>query len=71
MGKDLDGGMKAFMLDWYHGSIALYKVAELINLCIVLQMLGVYDWEGSNPMPPEFWTFSTLLPFHPCKSNYN
>ncbi|KAM1657956.1 hypothetical protein ACFX1Q_046112 [Malus domestica] len=30
-------------------------------------ILGVYDWEGSNPMPPEFWTRSTLLPSHPSK----
>ncbi|XP_004305790.1 PREDICTED: beta-amyrin synthase-like [Fragaria vesca subsp. vesca] len=32
-----------------------------------MAMLGVYDCEGSNPMPPEFWTFSTLIPFHPSK----
>ena len=32
-----------------------------------MAILGVYDWEGSNPMPPEFWTGSTLLPFHPSK----
>ncbi|CAL2244729.1 unnamed protein product [Prunus armeniaca] len=32
-----------------------------------MAILGVYDWEGSNPMPPEFWTYPTLLPFHPSK----
>ncbi|RXH88985.1 hypothetical protein DVH24_000584, partial [Malus domestica] len=33
-------------------------------------ILGVYDWEGSNPMPPEFWTRSTLLPSHPRKHSF-
>ncbi|PRQ51807.1 putative alpha-amyrin synthase [Rosa chinensis] len=32
-----------------------------------MAILGVYDWEGSNPIPPEFWTYPTLLPFYPSK----
>ncbi|KAK9281889.1 hypothetical protein L1049_004796 [Liquidambar formosana] len=32
-----------------------------------LSILGVIEWSGSNPMPPEFWLFPTFLPMHPAK----
>ncbi|XP_022946791.1 beta-Amyrin Synthase 1-like isoform X2 [Cucurbita moschata] len=32
---------------------------------IWLSILGVYEWEGANPMPPEFWLLGKLLPFIP------
>ncbi|KAJ9189949.1 hypothetical protein P3X46_001193 [Hevea brasiliensis] len=32
-----------------------------------LSILGVYEWDGSNPMPPEFWVFPTIFPMHPAK----
>ncbi|KAK7359692.1 hypothetical protein VNO77_01655 [Canavalia gladiata] len=32
-----------------------------------LSILGVVDWCGSNPMPPEFWMLPTFLPVHPAK----
>ncbi|XP_022999284.1 beta-Amyrin Synthase 2-like isoform X1 [Cucurbita maxima] len=32
---------------------------------IWLSILGVYQWEGANPMPPEFWLLGKLLPFIP------
>nr|UTU07507.1 oxidosqualene cyclase 3 [Ailanthus altissimus] len=32
-----------------------------------LSILGVYDWSGCNPMPPEFWSFPSFLPIHPAK----
>ncbi|XP_065866273.1 lupeol synthase-like isoform X1 [Euphorbia lathyris] len=32
-----------------------------------LSILGVYEWDGSNPMPPEFWDFPTIFPMHPGK----
>ncbi|XP_050231956.1 lupeol synthase-like [Mercurialis annua] len=32
-----------------------------------LSILGVYEWDGSNPMPPEFWLFPQILPMHPAK----
>ncbi|KAK6142699.1 hypothetical protein DH2020_023047 [Rehmannia glutinosa] len=28
-------------------------------------ILGVFDWSGSNPMPPEFWLLPSFLPMHP------
>ncbi|KAL5653980.1 hypothetical protein ACJX0J_033299, partial [Zea mays] len=30
-----------------------------------LTVLGVYDWSGNNPMPPEMWLLPYHLPFHP------
>ncbi|KAK4476340.1 hypothetical protein RD792_015489 [Penstemon davidsonii] len=30
-----------------------------------LSILGVFDWSGSNPMPPEFWLLPSVLPMHP------
>ncbi|XP_019057482.1 PREDICTED: camelliol C synthase-like [Tarenaya hassleriana] len=32
-----------------------------------LSILGVFDWAGSNPMPPEFWILPSFLPIHPAK----
>ncbi|KAI8563345.1 hypothetical protein RHMOL_Rhmol03G0104700 [Rhododendron molle] len=30
-----------------------------------LSVLGVYEWAGCNPLPPEFWLFPSFLPYHP------
>ncbi|XP_028768530.1 beta-amyrin synthase-like [Neltuma alba] len=35
-----------------------------------LSILGVYEWNGSNPMPPEFWLLPSFLPMHPAKMWY-
>ncbi|KAI3974429.1 hypothetical protein MKX01_017922 [Papaver californicum] len=41
-----------------------------------LSVLGVYDWSGCNPLPPEFWLLPSVLPMHPgnmwvyCRSVY-
>ncbi|XP_074285418.1 lupeol synthase-like [Silene latifolia] len=32
-----------------------------------LTILGVYEWDGCNPMPPEFWLLPNILPLHPGK----
>ncbi|CAL0335335.1 unnamed protein product [Lupinus luteus] len=32
-----------------------------------LSILGLFDWCGSNPMPPEFWILPSFLPMHPAK----
>ncbi|WCJ37176.1 Lupeol synthase [Euphorbia peplus] len=32
-----------------------------------LAILGLFDWSGCNPMPPEFWVFPSFLPMHPAK----
>ncbi|XP_030547430.1 cycloartenol Synthase-like isoform X2 [Rhodamnia argentea] len=30
-----------------------------------LSVLGVYDWRGNNPLPPEIWLLPHILPIHP------
>ncbi|XP_057764021.1 dammarenediol II synthase-like [Salvia miltiorrhiza] len=32
-----------------------------------LSVLGVYEWDGCNPLPPEFWLFPSVFPYHPAK----
>ncbi|XP_061352215.1 beta-amyrin synthase-like isoform X2 [Gastrolobium bilobum] len=32
-----------------------------------LSILGLFDWSGANPMPPEFWMLPSFLPMHPDK----
>ncbi|KAF3617591.1 Beta-amyrin synthase [Capsicum annuum] len=30
-----------------------------------LSILGVFEWLGTNPIPPEFWIIPSFLPVHP------
>ncbi|KAK6152128.1 hypothetical protein DH2020_014763 [Rehmannia glutinosa] len=30
-----------------------------------LSVLGVYEWDGNNPLPPELWLLPDFLPMHP------
>ncbi|XVF86363.1 hypothetical protein PTKIN_Ptkin18bG0033700 [Pterospermum kingtungense] len=32
-----------------------------------LSILGLYDWSGCNPMPPEFWVLPSNFPINPAK----
>ncbi|KAL3700609.1 hypothetical protein R1sor_018631 [Riccia sorocarpa] len=32
-----------------------------------LAVLGVYDWRGLNPMPPEMWLLPYMVPVHPAR----
>ncbi|KAK8674736.1 hypothetical protein V6N13_032841 [Hibiscus sabdariffa] len=32
-----------------------------------LAILGIFDWSGCNPMPPEFWLLPSYFPVHPAK----
>jgi len=32
-----------------------------------MSTLGVYDWEGMNPVPPELWLLPHFLPIHPAR----
>ncbi|KAK4493064.1 hypothetical protein RD792_018106 [Penstemon davidsonii] len=32
-----------------------------------LSVLGVYEWDGCNPLPPEIWLLPDLFPIHPGK----
>jgi squalene/oxidosqualene cyclase-like protein len=33
----------------------------------VLAVLGLYDWEGLHPVPPELWLLPDWLPMHPSR----
>ncbi len=33
-----------------------------------LAILGVYEWEGINSVPPELWYLPFWLPFHPGRT---
>jgi squalene/oxidosqualene cyclase-like protein len=33
----------------------------------VLAVLGLYDWDGLHPIPPELWLLPPSLPFHPSR----
>ncbi|EXC33649.1 hypothetical protein L484_013846 [Morus notabilis] len=32
-----------------------------------MAILGVYEWDGCKPMPPEFWFYPSVVPLHPSK----
>ncbi|XP_058113469.1 cycloartenol synthase-like isoform X1 [Magnolia sinica] len=36
-------------------------------LSFLCQVLGVFEWSGNNPIPPEFWLLPSFLPFYPGK----
>lgn len=31
-----------------------------------LAIMGLFEWSGCNPMPPEFWLLPPVLPIHPA-----
>ncbi|KAK3427923.1 hypothetical protein EUGRSUZ_F04052 [Eucalyptus grandis] len=33
-------------------------------------IFGLFDWSGTNPMPPEFWILPSFLPMHPVVLTY-
>ncbi|XP_024993685.1 cycloartenol Synthase-like [Cynara cardunculus var. scolymus] len=35
---------------------------------IWLSVLGVYEWSGNNPLPPELWLVPYVLPVHPGRT---
>ncbi|KAK1408583.1 hypothetical protein QVD17_40483 [Tagetes erecta] len=68
LGEEPDGGLngactkaRKWILD--HGSVTAIPSWGKTWL----SMLGVYEWIGSNPMPPEFWILPSFFPMHPAK----
>ncbi|OMO82732.1 Terpenoid cyclases/protein prenyltransferase alpha-alpha toroid [Corchorus olitorius] len=66
LGEGVDGGEnnacargRKWILD-HGGAISIPSTGKHL-----LSMLGVYEWAGVNPIPPEFWTLPTFLPIHP------
>ena len=60
---------------WLSVCMLSYSFNTQINKCkffcliqkmlLLLQVLGIVDWSGCNPLPPEFWILPTFLPMHP------
>nr|B9X0J1.1 RecName: Full=Baccharis oxide synthase; Short=StrBOS [Stevia rebaudiana]BAH23676.1 baccharis oxide synthase [Stevia rebaudiana] len=68
LGEGPDGGLngactkaRKWILD--HGSVLASPSWGKIYLTI----LGVHEWEGCNPLPPEFWILPSIFPMHPAK----
>ncbi|GAV59745.1 Prenyltrans domain-containing protein/Prenyltrans_1 domain-containing protein [Cephalotus follicularis] len=65
LGEDKDGGDGAMerARKWIlnHGGATLIPSWGKMWLSV----LGVYDWNGNNPMPPETWLLPYSLPIHP------
>lgn len=66
LGEDADGGEGRAMTKaraWILGHGGATAITSWGKLW--LSVLGVYEWSGNNPLPPEFWLLPYFLPFHP------
>ncbi|KAL5178492.1 Cycloartenol synthase [Glycine soja] len=65
LGEDIDGGegaiQKARTWILHHGGVTYVPSWGKLWLSV----LGVYEWSGMKPIPPETWLFPYFLPFHP------
>nr|F8WQD0.1 RecName: Full=Shionone synthase; Short=AtaSHS [Aster tataricus]BAK52535.1 shionone synthase [Aster tataricus] len=68
LGEGPDGGLngactraRKWILD-HGGAIANPSWGK-----VWLSILGVHEWVGCNPLPPEFWLFPSFLPMSPGK----
>ncbi|KAL0374666.1 UNVERIFIED_CONTAM: Lupeol synthase, partial [Sesamum radiatum] len=52
-------GARKWILD-HGGAIAIPSWGKFW-----LSVLGVYEWDGCNPMPPELWLLPKFFPIHP------
>ncbi|CAM9000177.1 unnamed protein product [Rhodiola kirilowii] len=65
LGEDANGGKgemeraRKWILD-HGGATAITSWGKMW-----LSVLGVFEWSGNNPLPPEMWLFPYILPFHP------
>ncbi|XP_038720882.1 cycloartenol synthase 2-like isoform X1 [Tripterygium wilfordii] len=65
LGQDKDGGdgamwnARKWVLD--HGGATFIPSWGKMWLSV----MGVYEWSGMNPLPPETWLLPTFLPVHP------
>ncbi|KAL9158240.1 hypothetical protein ABFS82_08G055000 [Erythranthe guttata] len=65
LGQEIDGGDGAMhkARSWilHHGGATYTPSWGKFWLSI----LGVYEWDGNNPLPPEIWLLPYFLPVHP------
>ncbi|KAG4957578.1 hypothetical protein JHK85_043958 [Glycine max] len=69
LGEDINGGegaiqkARTWILD-HGGATYIPSWGKLW-----LSVLGVYEWSGMKPIPPEIWLFPYFVPFHPGPIN--
>ncbi|KAK1417057.1 hypothetical protein QVD17_26179 [Tagetes erecta] len=66
LGERMDGGEGSAMTNarkWVlnHGSVTHIPTWGKFWLTV----LGVYEWSGNNPLPPEMWLLPYFIPLHP------
>ncbi|EXC12812.1 Cycloartenol synthase [Morus notabilis] len=65
LGEPMDGGDGAMhkARSWilHHGGVSFIPSWGKIWLSV----LGVYEWSGNNPLPPEIWLLPYFIPVHP------
>ncbi|KAA8528201.1 hypothetical protein F0562_035548 [Nyssa sinensis] len=68
LGEEPDGGQNNAVKrarEWIHDHGGVTAIPSWGKTW--LSILGVYDWSGCNPMPPEFWMLPRFLPMHAAK----
>nr|XP_029154262.1 probable oxidosqualene cyclase isoform X4 [Arachis hypogaea] len=65
IGEDVDGGDGAMLKarSWILHRDGLTSIPSWGKLW--LSVLGVYEWSGMNPIPPELWLLPYFVPAHP------
>ncbi|KAL3732653.1 hypothetical protein ACJRO7_029321 [Eucalyptus globulus] len=65
LGEDTTGSDRAMVKAraWILDRGGVTSIPSWGKLC--LSMLGVYDWRGNNPLPPEIWLLPHILAIHP------
>ncbi|KAI3790574.1 hypothetical protein L2E82_03708 [Cichorium intybus] len=65
LGVKMDGGEGAMTKarTWILGHGSVTHIPSWGKLW--LSVLGVYEWRGNNPLPPEIWLLPYFLPLHP------
>ncbi|XP_048329372.2 lupeol synthase [Ziziphus jujuba] len=68
LGEDPDGGEDMAMTkarNWILDRGGLIGIPSWGKFWVTV--LGVYEWAGCNPLPPEFWLLPNISPVHPGK----
>ncbi|KAK7244072.1 hypothetical protein RIF29_38890 [Crotalaria pallida] len=66
LGEDIDGGDNGAMQrarEWILDRDGVTSIPSWGKLW--LSVLGVYEWKGVNPIPPEIWLLPYFAPIHP------
>ncbi|CAI8594606.1 unnamed protein product [Vicia faba] len=67
LGEDVDGGDGSIQIarKWILNRGGATSIPSWGKLW--LSILGVYEWKGMKPIPPEIWLLPYIVPFHPGK----